>query len=85
LGFINANHKQKHIMKARKLGCITQVSFSAADVAAFNAQWPCSCLPEKRGFVEFERNGDLVGAPEWMDGSEGLAFVSDCQDFADKN
>lgn len=55
-----------------------------ADVAAFNAQWPCSTLRASRAYwFEFEANGDLVDTdcPEQDDGPAAKAMADDCQAF----
>lgn len=61
-----------------------KVFVSRNDVAAFNAQWPCSELRATRAYwFEFEPNGDLVDTdvPEQDDGQAALAMSHDCQAF----
>jgi hypothetical protein len=54
------------------------------DVAAFNAQWPCSELRSTRHYwFEFDANGDLIDTdvPEHDDGRAALAMADDARDF----
>lgn len=85
------NNLIKTIMKAHDNGSFFSVSISAQDVAAFKDNWPCSGLPEKRIWAQFDkRNGDLVDlAPSNLeergaDGSALLALLQDAQNFAAK-
>ncbi|WLA86885.1 hypothetical protein [Bradyrhizobium elkanii] len=59
-----------------------KVIVSRAEVAAFNAQWPCSTLRATRAYwFEFDASGDLVDTdcPEQDDGPAALAMSQDCQ------
>lgn len=59
-----------------------KVIVSRAEVAAFNAQWPCSTLRATRAYwFEFNASGDLVDTdcPEHDDGPAALAMSQDCQ------
>lgn len=59
-----------------------KVIVSRAEVAAFNAQWPCSTLRATRAYwFEFDASGDLVDTdcPEHDDGPAALAMSQDCQ------
>jgi hypothetical protein len=69
-------------MKARKHNGYATVNFTADDVRAFNATFPCSEILEREGSVQFAPNGDLIDSPEWLGGTGVLAFIDDCQTFA---
>lgn len=59
------------------------VYISAADVSAFNAQWPCSPIVVRPHFAEFDRSGNLVDCDftEDEDGSAALALIEDAQEW----
>lgn len=64
-------------MKTKDLGSIVEVSFSAEDVRLFNSSFPCSDIPIRNGFFQFEKkNGDLVDASEYLRGVENGSAVS---------
>jgi len=59
-----------------------KVIVSRADVANFNARWPCSTLRSTRAYwFEFASNGDLVDTdcPEQDDGPAAAAMADDCR------
>lgn len=59
-----------------------KVRVSAAGVAAFNRQWPCSSLRASRAYwFEFASNGDLIDTdcPEHDDGPAAVAMADDCK------
>lgn len=59
-----------------------KVIVSRAEVAAFNAQWPCSTLRATRAYwFVFDQSGDLVDTdcPQQDDGPAALAMSQDCQ------
>lgn len=54
------------------------------DVAAFNAQWPCSTLRATRHYwFEFDSSGDLIDTdvPEHDDGPAAVAMAEDAWKF----
>ncbi|MDX3966147.1 MAG: hypothetical protein QHD01_06045 [Bradyrhizobium sp.] len=58
-----------------------KVIASRSEVAAFNAQWPCSTLRATRSYwFEFDASGDLVDTdcPQHDDGPAALAMSQDC-------
>lgn len=69
-------------------GCFYTVRVSANDVAAFNEQWPCSPIPEKRISFQFDkRNGDLVDIWPHSSGFDGdalLALSHDAQAYGER-
>lgn len=74
-------------MRAHDNGSLYSCSVSARDVAAFNARWPCSPIPERAHWFQWDkRNGDLVDmTPDttaW-DGTALLALIDDAQDYAE--
>jgi hypothetical protein len=73
-------------MRAYDLGCFVRVTCDQWDVAAFNAQWPCSSIPERSvGFTFDKRNGDLVDlSPDGIDGPEVVALSEAAQNYAAK-
>lgn len=50
-----------------------RVLFDAADVAKFRAVWPCSGLPDKPLWFEFDWQGDLVDVSETLELADGAA------------
>lgn len=57
---------------------------SRADVALFNARWPCSELKVWRSYrFDFDGNRNLVDSnvPPSHDGSAALALSQDCERF----
>lgn len=63
-----------------------KVIVTRADVAAFNAQWPCSRLRASRHYwFEFDSDGGLsdTDCPEQDDGPEAGAVASACLEFLD--
>lgn len=59
-----------------------KVIASRADVANFNARWPCSTLRSSRAYwFEFESNGDLADTdcPEHDNGPAAAAMADDCK------
>ena len=64
-------------MKTKNLGSIIQVNFSAKEIALFNSSFPCSDIPERDCFFEFEiKTGDLVGTSEHLRGVENNSAIS---------
>lgn len=65
-------------------GCFVGVTVSRREVKAFKDRWPCSTLPDRAIYFEFDtRNGDLVDLrPDNIDGADVLALSQDAQDFA---
>ena len=64
-------------MKTKNLGSIIEVSFSAEEIALFNASFPCSDVPERDCFFEFEsKTGDLVDESEHLRGVENNSAIS---------
>lgn len=64
-------------MKIKNLGSIDEVSFSAKEIALFNASFPCSDIPEKDCFFQFEKKtGDLVDESEHLRGVKNNSAVS---------
>lgn len=58
-----------------------KVIVSREEVAAFNAQWPCSELRSTRAYwFEFDLAGDLIDTdvPQQDDGSAATAMAADC-------
>jgi len=68
-------------------GCFHSVTVSRAEVEAFKDTWPCSGLPERSIWFQFDkRNGDLVdmrGVGDY-DGPDLLALSQDAQAYAEK-
>jgi hypothetical protein len=61
-----------------------KVIVSCDDVAAFNAQWPCSTLRDSRHYwFEFDADGNLVDCdvPEHDDGPAAVAMADDARAF----
>lgn len=59
-----------------------KVFVSRAEVAVFNAKWPCSELRATRSYwFDFDANGDLVDTdvPEHDDGPAASAMAEDCK------
>jgi hypothetical protein len=73
-------------MKYHDNGCFHSVSISAAEIKAFKDRWPCSGLPSRGFWFQFDkRNGDLVDMkPSEYDGEALLALSQDAQQYADK-
>ncbi len=75
-------------MKAHDNGSLFSVSISARDVSDFNDRWPCSPIPERGIWAQFDkRNGDLVDlSPDTssFDGEALLALIQDGQNYAAK-
>lgn len=73
-------------MKAHDNGCFYSVSISKQDVEAFKDGWPCSGLPNRAIWAQFDkRNGDLVDIRPDMsrhDGPALLALIQDGQHYA---
>ena len=62
----------------------SRVCVSRDDVAAFNSQWPCSGIPERPIWFEFDSNGlvDLgPGDTSEFDGPALLALSEDAQAY----
>lgn len=69
-----------------KLLTSNKIQVSAAEVAAFNRQWPCSSLRASRSYwFEFDEDNDLVDTdcPEHDDGPAAVAMADDCKAFKD--
>lgn len=73
-------------MRAYDNGCLYTVTVSAAEVHAFNQTWPCSSLPERSIWFQFDkRNGDIVDLhPYSIDGPEVVALSQDAQAYGRK-
>jgi hypothetical protein len=55
-----------------------------ANVAAFNATWPCSTLRDSRAYwFEFDHDGNLIDCdvPEHDDGPAAAAMADDCRAY----
>ena len=64
-------------MKTKNLGSIIQVNFSAEEIALFNSSFPCSDIPGRDCFFEFEiKTGDLVDMSEHLHGVENNSAIS---------
>lgn len=64
-------------MKIKNLGSIDEVSFNAEEIALFNTSFPCSDIPERDCFFEFEnKTGDLVDMSEHLRGVENNSAIS---------
>jgi len=61
---------------------LIQVNFSAEEIAFFNSTFPCSDIPERDCFFEFEKKtGDLVDMSEHLSGVENNSAISAlCED-----
>lgn len=70
-------------VKALDNGCFYSVSVSQAEVVAFKEQWPCSGLPDRGFWFQFDkRNGDLVDfEPCNTDGEAVMALSQDAQAY----
>lgn len=70
-------------MKAIDNGCFYSVRVSRQGVSDFKDRWPCSTLPDRSVWFQFDkRNGDLVDMhPSDMDGSDVLALSQDAQAY----
>jgi hypothetical protein len=72
-------------MKFYDNGCFYSVSVSANEVYAFKQTWPCSRLPEKSIWFQFDkRNDDLVDMKPVLDGEDVLALSHDAQNYGKK-
>ncbi len=62
-------------------GCFFSVSVSRVEVEEFKDNWPCSTLPERALWFQFDkRNGDLVDMkPDTMEGEDVAALADDCK------
>jgi hypothetical protein len=73
-------------MKAHDNGCFYSVTISRREVADFRSQWPCSGLPDKAIWAQFDkRNGDLVDMEPDLSSADGgalLAIIADGQRYA---
>ena len=61
-----------------------KVIVNRAEIAAFNAQWPCSKLDSSRRYwFEFDQDGNLIDCdvPEHSDGREAVAMADDCREW----
>ena len=64
-------------MKTKNLGSIIQVNFSAEEIALFNSSFPCSDVPARDTFFQFERKtGDLVDESEHLREVENNSAIS---------
>lgn len=64
-------------MKIKNLGSIVEVNFSAKEIALFNSTFPCSGVPVREVFFQFEKKtGDLVDESEHLRGVENGSAVS---------
>jgi len=64
-------------MKIKNLGSIDEVSFSAEEITLFNSSFPCSDIPKKNCFFQFEKKtGDLVDMSEHLSGVENNSAIS---------
>ncbi len=70
-------------MKAFDNGCFYSVTVSRREVEAFKDNWPCSNLPDRWIWFQFDkRNGDLVDInPNDIDGEDLLALSHDAQAY----
>jgi hypothetical protein len=71
-------------MKVQDNGCFYSVTVSAFEVDNFNSRWPCSPIPRRSIWFQFDkRNGDLVdirpGLSQDFDGDALLALSQDAQ------
>ena len=64
-------------MKTKNLGSVDEVSFSAEEITFFNSFFPCSDIPEKDCFFQFEKKtGDLVDMSEHLNSVENNSAIS---------
>ena len=64
-------------MKIKNLGSIDEVNLKAREIALFNSSFPCSDIPERDCFFQFERRtGDLVDMSEHLSGVENNSAIS---------
>lgn len=70
-------------MKYMDNGSLFSVIVSKREVQAFKDSWPCSVLPDRFVWFQFDkRNEDLVDLRPWgMDGADVLALSQDAQAF----
>jgi hypothetical protein len=70
-------------MRYRDNGSLFSVNVSAQEVARFKNGYPCSGLPTKAFWFQFDkRNGDLVDvSPSNVDGPAVLALSQDAQAY----
>lgn len=75
-------------MRLIDCGSLVTVTVSRDEVETFKSQWPCSGLPNKAVWFQFEkRNGDLVDIKpgfERYDGDALLALSHDAGNYAAK-
>ena len=74
-------------MKYIDNGCFFTVKVTRDEVERFKSTWPCSGLPERALWFQFDkRNGDLVdmGGAGNYDGSDLLALSQDAQKWGDE-
>jgi len=68
-------------MKYQDNGCFHSVTVSRDEVEAFKEQWPCSGIPSRSVWFQFDkRNGDLVDMRPSLESSDGGAVVAMSQD-----
>lgn len=77
---------ERLIMRVKDNGCFFSVSVSEREVSEFKAKWPCSGLPERSIWFQFQKsNGDLVDlSPSDIDGEALLALSQDAQAYGEK-
>jgi len=64
-------------MKTKNLGSVDEVSFSAEEITLFNSSFPCSDIPEKDCFFQFEKKtGDLVDMSAHLSEVENNSAIS---------
>jgi len=65
------------MMKIKNLGSIDEVNLKAREIALFNSSFPCSDIPEKDCFFQFEKKtGDLVDMSGHLSGVENNSAIS---------
>ena len=64
-------------MTIKTLTTICEVSLEAREVALFNSSFPCSDIPEKDCFFQFEKKtGDLVDMSAHLSDVENSSAIS---------
>ena len=82
----NDNNERENNMTIQNRGSIYEVNMKACEVARFNASFPCSDIPERACFFQFEKKtGDLVDMSAHLRGVENNSAVSALCDEARAN
>ena len=76
------NNERENNMTIQNRGSIGEVMLKAREVARFNASFPCSDIPERDCFFQFEKKtGDLVDMSAHLSEAKNSSAISAlCED-----